>query len=74
MTGTDTEFPACLYRALSEILGNLYVSGKPRSLKHSLGVSFRIPFLSTFLKCNLKVCQDLFSVSFEVRSAELYYN
>ena len=40
-TGTDTAFPACLYRCEFAIsFGNLKPFGNPWKLKHSLGVNF----------------------------------
>src|SRR5210317_1152258 len=42
-TGTETAFPASLYRALSDMGGSLKSRGNPWRLKHSLGVSFRTP-------------------------------
>ena len=45
ISGTLTEFPACLYREPSEISGSL-ISINPWSLKHSSVVSLRLPILS----------------------------
>ena len=44
ITGTTTEFPACLYRRVSDSSsGRTKLSGNPWSRKHSRGVSFLIP-------------------------------
>ena len=43
MTGTDTELPACLYLWLFAIFGNENLSGNPWNLRHSSGVSLRMP-------------------------------